>query len=357
MAKVLYLPSTPLNVLVCAAVANARKDFEQAEVWLIDQKTVEENVYLQALQTWQNSPFDKVFALSGAAKGKAKIAQRKTNFAWLAEQLERLQPEIIAVGSDRRVEFQFAMNFMRQKGKPAEGWYLDDGLYSYAGRPHHWLKDGINSLAKKLTYGSWWQEPKTVGASNWINQAWLYQPQQAHKLLKNKRLQKLETELFAADGLQEFGQLVTKQFGFDGGQLADIDVMLIISHPNNQLKMQKYAERVQKFVQQLTEQGKKVAIKYHPRQPGKDDLNLLIADSVVLIPAELAFEFILPFLPAGAQIIGDVGTVLLTAKWLREDLKPIAILNERDEFQKRFVDLIQSFDVEVYSEFNLLGLL
>jgi hypothetical protein len=76
---------------------------------------------------------------------------------------------------------------------------------------------------------------------------------------------------------------------------------------------------------------------------------------VTIIPSALAFEFVLPLLPSGAKVIGDVGTVLLTTKWLREDLKPIALLNKHDPFQQRFVEMFVRFQIEIKDDLTELA--
>ncbi|HEY9018790.1 hypothetical protein [Thiomicrospira sp.] len=354
MARVLYMPSTPLNVLVSAALANARRETDQAELWLIDQKQLENNPYLQALQNWPQSPFKQIRILPGKAKGRAKLAERKANFGAISQGLKLFQPDVIAVGSDRRIEFQYAMHQLKKHQPVAQGWYLDDGLYSYAGRPHHAIKDGINSFIKKLSYGLWWQEPKTVGASNWINQAWLFQPQQAVELLKRKPMHKLESNWFSAPEVQSLSQAVTNQFDLKAGDLSQINYVIIISHPNNQLKMKDYARRIKRFVMQLSAQGKRIALKYHPRQEGEDALDLAESDLVMLIPSRLAFEFVLPLLPSGAMVLGDVGSVLLTTKWLREDLEPIAVLDDNDPFQQKFESIFRLNKINIYKNYDFL---
>lgn len=354
MAKVLYLPSTPLNVLVSAALANARRETDQAELWLIDQKQLDDNPYLQALQNWPQSPFKQIRILPGKAKGRAKLAERKANFGVIRQGLKLFQPDVIAVGSDRRIEFQYAMHQLKKHQPAAQGWYLDDGLYSYAGRPYHPIKDGINNLIKNLSYGLWWQEPKTVGASNWINQAWLFQPQQAVELIKRKTMHKLASNWFSVVEVQALSQAVTSQFDLKAENLSQIDYVIIVPHPNNQLKMRDYASRIIHFVSQLSAQGKHIAVKYHPRQMGEDDLGLLQIPNVQIIPSALAFEFVLPLLPNEAIVIGDVGTVLLTTKWLREDIETIAVLNESDPFQQKFVPMLENAEVSISKDFQLI---
>lgn len=355
MFKVLYLPSTPFNVLVSAAMANARRENDCSHLWLIDQSQTTNNPYYQALMKWPNSPFEKIMVFSGEAKGWAKFIERQDNFKEIEQGLNQFKPDVIAVGSDRRIEFQYAMHWLKKQSFLVEGWYLDDGLYSYVGRPSNLLKDGVNSWLKKIVYGLWWKEPKTVGASGWIDKTWLFRPKQAVVELLHKNNQRVEPEWFTNSNMQQLSQLVFEEVGFSYEFLSKVDYVVIVPHPNNQLKIQCYENRIKSLVSKLSAQGQKIAVKYHPRQIGEDDLDFLQDSNVSLISATLAFEFILPLLSPGATVIGDVCTALLTTKWLREDLCSIAVLNADDPFQKRFIPMFSSAGVTLLNDFKELN--
>ena len=356
----LYLPSTPLNVLVSVALAvHQRQSMPETHsaLWLIDQANTRANPYYESLLAWEDSPFDSVQILPGLIKnglGRGKLKERQANFRqidrWLSEwQQENTLPDVVATGSDRRVEFQYVMHRLQQLGHSAQGWYLDDGLYSYAGRPHHWFKDGVNTLLKKLVYGFWCQEPQTVGASSWIDQAWLFRPEQAVPVLKTKHAFVLSEDFFQTKFVRQLCASVAVLSGLRTDSLSQVQTLVLVPHPNNQKKMHRYKQKVLALVRQLTAAGQTVAVKYHPRQKGRDALGLGQNSNVLVLPSTLAFEMILPSLPNQTQIIGDVGTTLLTAKWLRPDSRPMAILNSEDPFAKRFIPLMKAMSVKVVS--------
>ncbi|AHF01099.1 hypothetical protein THIAE_04165 [Thiomicrospira aerophila AL3] len=356
MASVLFLPSTPLNILVSAALAcHLRQrqgvDF-QAQIWLIDQKNLENNPYLKALENWVESPFQCIKILPGIAKGRAKLAERKQNFARIQQDLADFQPNIIATGSDRRIEFQYAMQSMERQGAKPQGWYLDDGLYSYAGWPIQPLKDTLNALLKKLTYGLWWQEPKTIGASNWIQQAWLFRPAQAHPLLANKQLNILPAEWFQAPEIQSLSKLVRTDLA--NQDLQAISLLLLLPHPADQAKMKDYASSIKNYLRHITEQGAKVAVKYHPRQSLDDEFQLAKMSNVTLIPKSLAFEYLLADLAPQTQIVGDISTVLLTAKWLRNDLSVTGVFDPNDAYAQQFRPYFAQFDINIIENLTSL---
>ncbi len=356
--KVLYLPSTPLNVLVAVAHASTLSKEQISQIVLIDQKNRDNNVYFKALQQWKNSPFEKVELTLGIAKGWQKKAERTKNFTVLASWFEQFQPNVIATGSDRRVEFQYLMHMSLSNASSVEGWYMDDGLYSYAGRKSHWLKDSVNSVLKKIVYGHWWQEPRLVGSSLWIKQAWLFQPDRSIDALNAKVKQALPTQWFTSLDVQVISRAICEGFGLKDvaiERLKEVDVVVLIPHPNNIKKMLGYPERVGRFVGALNKQGKRVAIKYHPRTKELDPLFLQDDENSWVMPSGLAFEFVLPMLKPQAIVVGDVGTTLLTTKWLRPDIQSIAVLPEKNEFESDFRALFLSFGVTVLNDFNAIA--
>jgi len=355
--KILYLPSTPLNILVSIAHAVHFSSKQSAQLILIDQKTMEKNIYFHVLKTWLNSPFLKVDIILGLEKGSRKIQERKKNFLKLSNLLNAFPAEIIAVGSDRRIEFQYLMNLRVKSLKTVEGWYLDDGLYSYAGRPYKWFKDKVNSLLKKLAYGLWWQEPSTIGASAWIKQVWLFRPQNAVITLQAKQVNELEADWFVSPEIKEFSTEICTKFGLEKESLEElkrVGVFLLVPHPNNIKKMVGYEQRVHQFLAKLHRQGIRVAIKYHPRTEELDLLGLKEKYQALIIPSGLAFEFILPFLKESTKVVGDVGTALLTAQWLRTDLNVYAVLAKHDAFQNSFREIYSQLGVRIISDFELI---
>ncbi len=353
--KVLYLPSTPLNVLVAVAHASAFSDEQISQIVLIDQKNRETNAYFKALKPWEGGLFKRVELTLGVAQGWQKIGERKKNFTMLASLFNQFKPDAIAVGSDRRVEFQYLMQLGQLSSTVVEGWYMDDGLYSYAGRKSHWLKDSVNAALKKIVYGRWWQEPRLVGSSDWIQQAWLFQPEQSISALNHKTKRALPATWFTSSDVQALSRAIFCEFGLADKaleQLQKTDVVLLIPHPNNIKKMYGYSERITHFVEKLKEKGKTVAVKYHPRTEGLDPLFLRKNEQFWVVPSHLAFEFVLPSLPSKALVIGDVGTALLTTKWLRSDVQGVAVLPEHNPFESDFRTLFSSLGVTIVSDFN-----
>lgn len=351
----LYLPSTPLNTLLACAHALTHAETgakNDVRLWLIDQKQLDNNEYFLALQQWTHSPFSEIRIFSGAAKGLSKLKERKKNFKAIFNALRSFQPSLVGVGSDRRVEFQYVMHRLTQQKTPAIGLYLDDGLYSYAGSESGWLESALNSFLKKMAYGMWWKEPKTVGASSIINQAWLFSPTVAIKAVKQARfVQAIPLEIFQSTEMTSLSALMLSKFDETTESYLNLDVLFFLPHPNDAKKMQDYQENIALVIQELAQRGKKVAIKYHPRIGQGDPFKLMALGVIKKIPARLASEFVLPILPSGCHVIGDVGTALLTCHWLRPDLPLTAVLSPEDPFQSKFIPIMRKMNVPMESNF------
>lgn len=348
MSSVLYLPSTPLNIFVSIVLANQFE--ESAEIWLIDQKKMDQNPYLHALNEWQSSPFSEV-KLFESGSGKGKWKSRKNTFRILASEMNRFQPDVIAVGSDRRIEFQFLMSYLQDRDMDVEAWYLDDGLYSYLGRDSHWLKDLINSSIKKAVYGFWWKELKMVGLSDYIDQCWLFKPANAHREFDHKKVSCIEPSWINHESIKDFSNQLYGSFDCQIEDFEKIDYFVMVPHPANYQKIPSYQTTLTKLLQTLKGHGR-VAVKYHPRDLNERAVDSETMEEVFLVPKALALEFVLPNLPKGTVMIGDFGTAMLTSKWFRDDLRVISILDDRFAQNEALTALYKAMNIEIVSQIS-----
>lgn len=330
----LYLPSTPLNLYLALADAFAQPG-EHALLFL-DQK--QSSKYLSVLRKQQAQlPFvwlDEQIMPQGVWQ---KLHKRKSTFATLRAVLQTHDIERIATGSDRRVEFQFA----RHLCQGCTGVYLDDGLYTYMGRPWRPLKDRLDGVLKKMVYGTWWETPKTIGASSWVQEAHVFMPDKVVGNLKAKVLHPVSTDKLNSPALRRISEAMLSAYG-------RVDIpkksahLLLLTHPNNARKMPGYFEKIGMLVDKL---GPGLA-KYHPRVGDHDPFGMQ-KKGFMLLPATLALEFVLPILPQGLKVFGDVSTTLLTARWLRPDLSVTAVLDLNNPLQKQVAPLLEAEGVEI----------
>ncbi|WP_455217824.1 capsular polysaccharide export protein, LipB/KpsS family, partial [Kaarinaea lacus] len=357
----LFMVSTPLNLFMASAVAldirekhKNSQDPVRCELCFIDQPGLSARMYIDAVKTWNESPFDAVHVFpSRASTLFKKLCNRRRAFRLTRNIIEDLQPDMIAVGNDRRIEFQYAMFYSQSVGYAPRGAYLDDGTFTYVGRKTKGIQDSwIDNITKKLFYGSWWQQPETVGSSAWIDDAYVAFPEWVYKPLEQKLLHSINAAWFESQEIQLLSKVLLQYFNVDDGLVRQLDVVITLPHASLVRDESGYASTMKQVVDDLTARGKKVGIKYHPRQVGEDPLQLATNPGVEQLPAVLAFEVLLSVL-GNPVIVGDVSTTLLSSRWLRPSLRVIAITGGGQ--QEQFVDLFRKLNIEMVEDISQLA--
>lgn len=348
-----YLTSTPLHLFLSSAIASQRPDKKNILIF-IDQADVENNFYFEQVKKWESSPFESVHIFPGRIQGfLEKRKSRANTFLALSELINKYKPTAIYTGNDRRIEFQYSM-FKSQEYGGATGNYIDEGTYTYLGRPPSLgISDMIiDSTIKKIVYGFWWKNPPTIGGSAWISNVYAAFPDLVHPLLKKKNLIELSPSWLQSDSLNIFSSqlLETKNIYLDSIQT--IDVLIALPHESIIAKNNQYKNSLINLISQLKIKGKNVAVKYHPRDIKQDALKLTEI-GCPLIPKQVNFEALLLIFPKNRTIVGDFSSVLLNARWLRPDLRVIAALENKSSVSEQLYSLYTSLKIEIVDVDNL----
>ena len=342
-----YLVSTPLHLFLSSAIALHRKNKTHILIF-IDQAETENNFYYNQVKSWKTSPFKEVYIFPGRIKGYlAKKRSREETFQKLEKLVDQYQPSQIYTGNDRRIEFQYSMHRSQNYGG-ATGNYIDEGTFTYLGRPPSlgYRDMFIDSTIKKLAYGFWWKNPKTIGGSSWISNIYAAFPKLVHPLLKSKNTLELEADWLHAPSLDEFSSQLIATKNINPDSIKPIDVLIALPHESIIAQNDHYKESILNVVSQLQKQNKNIAVKYHPRDLKSDALNLEEL-GCQLIPSQVNFEALLLIFPKNRTIIGDFSSVLLNARWLRPDLRVIAALEDRKKVSKHLFSLYTSLAIEM----------
>jgi hypothetical protein len=346
----LYFVSTPLHLFASCGIALHNRDTETPSICFIDQApSSEESPYAASLRQWPDSPFACIEVFTGKiTQVLAKYRLRRANFRRLAALVSQTQPTRLYTGNDRRIEFQYAMHQARRLRPEATGIYMDEGTFTYVGRPRSSSVSDrrIDSSLKKLLYGRWWKHPPTVGASEWIQTAYVAFPELAHPLIQQKQLVHLAADYFKSAAIKSLAQLVLRQFGVSDANYADFDLVLTLPHASILREIAGYETTLHGLCQQLSTQQLKIAVKYHPGEPEQDVLGLSKYPGVHLLPARLSFEFILPLL-GSPLVVGDVSSTLLTARWLRPDLRVVSFKTTNNQHFENFARLYGQLDIDI----------
>lgn len=349
MAQQLFLASTPLHILNSVAIASQTPG-QQSCLWVIDQPQVGDNPYLDVLRSWDLSPFSEVKISQGHIKPlKAKLAHRKKVFADIDFWIAKNQPSEIYTGNDRRIEFQYAMHATEAQGVNCNGFYMDEGTFTYVGRAASasFSDRVIDNLLKKITYGRWWKHPPTIGGSEWISGVYAAFPDLIHPLLKSKTVIPLQPLYKKASSVSIYCRLLSDYLSAPTNILSSLDCVLTLPHESIIEKIPGYQAAMSETLTLLTAQGLKVGVKYHPRNENPDILQAADMDNTLLIPHKIPFEALLPVLKDNIIIIGDVSSTLINARWLKPEATLLSVMNDTLPKYQEFCALFGKLGVSV----------
>ncbi|WP_417226716.1 polysialyltransferase family glycosyltransferase [Amphritea sp.] len=338
-----YFVSTLLHLFTATAIAGERKN-ETAVLVFIDQPEGATPQIVTLVQQWKLSPFAEQHLFFGRLKGGlSKLKKRRRLFHNLKALIERLAPDHLFVGNDRRIEFQYAMHIASSQGKTVTGHYMDEGTFTYVGRE---ASSGVgdvivDNLLKKMFYGLWWRNPVTVGASGWINEIHVAFPELIDSRLHAKEKHCLSAASFQADALQQLSQMMLQVNGVTKEQIHGLDVLITLPHESLFEKNTGYRDKILALIDGL--EGS-IAVKYHPRNSGEDALNLQPL-GIKLLPSSISYEAILPLLSSDVTVVGDVSSTLLLTRWLRPEIKTVSYRNGTEN--KKFEQLFHDLNIEV----------
>lgn len=342
-----FLVSTPLHLMVAIAIADTEQ-LSNVHLIFIDQvRDKKDNLYYQL--ACEVSLFQSVHLfMRPPRRFWAKRRSRKSTFRQLQLLMDSIEPTHIYSGNDRRVEFQFCMHAAKNAGLNPQGYYMDEGTFTYVGRQasDSFSDKIIDNTIKKISYGCWWQHPPTVGASSWVDVVYLSFPALAHPLLQQKHVRELSLAYWQSPQLKQFcDQLLA---GMDRPQyIHDYDVFYTFPHESVMQANSQYKNQLQQLIQQQLQAGKRVGVKYHPRDTLTDALQIQTLGDVEIVARQIPFEALLPLFDQKMEVVGDFSTTLITTRLLRPDLKVTAIDHGADELTKRFSDLYQKLGITV----------
>lgn len=310
-----FFISSPLHFFIATNLAISHKDDINIALFISKNKKNAEQ-YAKATKHFTHI-FQHTFDLT-IDDGQHKFTQRRLRFKQISDIISSQLPDRIFTGSDRRMEFQFAMNQARKLNPQVEGIYIDDGTVSYLG---HKSIDSIfhryiDPLLKKIVYGTWWKNALTTGCSDWITTAFLAVPKDAHPLLQTKHLIALNQNIFTSNEFIQVNEFLVAEYDeLNNINFSKIKAVLCLPNESFYLNNNAFLKQIKDALPEQYSPAE-TAIKAHPKSKNMSLLTDLFPESI-LLPNTLGMELLLPKLTDDTCIIGDVSTALLTAKWLK----------------------------------------
>jgi hypothetical protein len=175
-------------------------------------------------------------------------------------------------------------------------------------------------MVKRLGYGRWATRVPQIGTSPWIAEGWVAFPGETVDQDPARRRHALPRAWFAGRDFQRLSVLAAREFGVDREALGACSAVLLLPHSKLLRGNEALLLMLRRMLSAAEACGRRVALKYHPRERESDPFDLLEGDVALVLPKLLPMELLLPLLPRGALLAGEGTTAILAAHWLRPDL-------------------------------------
>ena len=320
-----------------------------------------------AFNAWGASPFrvvDRV-AVEGASYRHdcSKWERHRHKRRWLKQHRKGMRdridhfvaarkPTMVCMGYES-YESQYACYAAKRVNPDCVGAYIEDGTGAYQRsfkRPRSSSGARLRGALRRLRHGRWWDEVELAGTSRWIDTCYLCFPELALPGLRRKQVRRLDPNVFRTPDFRDFAEHVSRAFELDAQRFRSANALIALSRGTLLDFLPNYEQTLRRLIAALRQRGEHVAVKYHPREVHPNYLELQDADDLYVLPPEIPFELLVLLLDDdGATVIGDVSTALMSTRWLRPGMQPIALQHCRDPSDPAFGYL--------ETEFRQLGIL
>lgn len=308
-AGALFLPSTPLHSFWSIGLAAGPFAGARNALALIDQRPGDVDYVVDAARSIGFAHLAEFHRFERVGKRPLdKLRRARRSVQTMRALSHRLAPRTVVVGNDRRAEFYAAL-----RGMPGvSGAYVDDGLFSYVpmtraprSRSLQWLSHSL----RRLAYGVATEHPHSVGGSTAVSSGWVLLPQQVHKGLAGKPMDRLDPAWFRSAAARQVYARAMQLAGVDSAEVATLRLLVLLPHDRFLREQPRLFETLETAVRRRLDRGHTVAVKRHPRSTGHSLPGAL--SRCVEIPHRVPVEVLAPFLE-NTEILGSLTTAMIS---------------------------------------------
>ncbi|MES1936058.1 polysialyltransferase family glycosyltransferase [Salinisphaera hydrothermalis] len=235
---------------------------------------------------------------------------------------------------------QYAARILRRRG--TEIIAVEDGAIAYIDQ--RMTASPGERFKSQLLFGPRTQAVEVEGASSNIDRFYARFPARVRPELRrhvvglpSSDLSFFNTMAWPADYMQRLGATQRD---------LSADVLFMLAHRNNFKGHDNYADVIRHTVARHTADGDQVAVSYHPRERDADWLDLA-ALGAKLIPHAVPSELVYLYGRGSIKMVyGDIGTALITAKWVLPDTPAVSLMRSLEIKDDKLDTLFESLDIE-----------
>ncbi len=336
----MFLASSPRHVLLSAGLA-LEKGGENHLYFIEHVPAQDVTSYFDLFSRWKSSPFSSTTRLRGdyrpdlansrgvvrrLRKEVLKRQYRRSNRRLIERTFRDLEPDNIFVGCDNFYEAQYALHFAKKMNPSTVGIYIEDGIGAYDNIIPRFRFRHFRDLVRKLSYGRWWKLCPVVGSSGWLEEGYVAFPELVIDELKKLRLHPLSREVFLTPEFGELARSMAEHFGVELDRLNDVSLVVIVTRSGVARFLPGYSETISRLCASVVAAGRKVAVKFHPRETEPGFIPLAQSPRVYIVPAPTMFELLLTIIDnPQVTVIGDMSSCMVATRWLRPGFRVIAL--------------------------------
>ena len=291
----------------------------------------------QALRGAAGSPFADVLYLAPASG--AKLARERAEVPLWRELLRQVRPQRLFLFNDTAPARQALCREAQRAGVRTA--YVEDGACAYSSwsfaRP--WRQHLRQALARP-----WLRNPQAIGATPWLGETYALYPEWVRPELRRRPVHPLpaHTATLAAMGW------VDNYIGRLGVAPEDLQCEMLCTPGYSRAARRPRALRevLRAQIAAGRDAGLDVVVKYHPRQ--RDDFLDAAALGARTLPASAPVELV--YLRSAAQlqrVCGDIGTSLMTARWIAPGAQVVSAMHPAGYRDARFSATLHRLGVDV----------
>lgn len=330
----LYICFTPYHVLLSSCIAYGESTQYDKEIIIVEDFSDVDKL-VTGLKDWEGDPFEEHVMIKGKfsvdeipKKSMLNVFRDGSVVNLLKEGVDELRDRYEGVSLDR----VFTCNdgrpqsqFLEFECKKTDGMniYVEDGSELY--------NDSIESsmpfheyIFYKMYFGKWYEHTRILGNYKYTDEIRAMRPDLVRDELKNKKIEPINIKNFI--DLKKNGLTGSILKGYDVEFDQDPDNIIVFLPHSSFVEERDLRDIYQDIVSRLLEEDKKILLKYHPREKyhylnGEDNRITILPQS---LPSEI---LILEMIDEPPLVIGDISTCLLTAKFFKEEINVISLIN------------------------------
>lgn len=295
-----------------------------------------------AVQADPGVPFQAVYFLDRPGrkyKRRWRALIDKTRAAGMRRVAKGVSPRRLFIFNEDDLN-QYAARILRRR--QAEIIAVEDGAIAYIDQ--RMTSSPSERFKSRLLFGPRTKAVEVEGASSNIDRFYARFPARVRPELRRhvvglpaSDLDFFNTMAWPADYVQRVG-----------ATLEDLsaDVLFMLAHRNNFKGHDGYARVIRQAVAEHAAAGDEVAVSYHPREREADWLDLTALGAKLIphaVPSELVY---LAGRGSIRRVYGDIGTALITAKWILPDTPAVSLMRSLDIHDDKLAGLFESLDIE-----------